>query len=1034
MPGPHLYTIPSGVSFLDTLAKAILDGRLPVSGGKPPDRLELSQWTILLPTRRAVRALGEAFMRVSGDEAMLLPRIRPLGDVEEDALALLSASDVLGSGPLALELPDAIGTLERQLVLTRLVLAWSQALSTGSADEGYRQPATPAQAASLAHEFASLMDLLDTEQVTLDNLEDLVPDQFAVHWQQTIEFLKIVTETWPAYLAEKGRMAPYARRNALMAEEAKRLEAHPPVAPVIAAGSTATVPATANLLQVIASLPQGAVVLPGLDMHLDEENWSEISEPVAHPEHPQFGMKQFLQRLGATRGDVQVLDPQPDTRGHVISEVMRPASTTQRWGDLRDRFAAGDVSAAFEGVSRIDAPIEQDEAEVISLLLRQAAETPGKTAALVTPDRTLARRVSTRLEKWGLQVDDSAGRPLDKSLPGSFMDALVDAAGSGFSPLTTLTLLKHPLTLLGRRPGEMRRVVRLLELAAFRQPALANGLEAHRNAAKRSFERLEKGERTHSSIARLSAQDRAAVLTLLDDLDAALEPLTELADMGGIPVRFQEMVEAHVEAGERLVRHRDDAGFSLWRGEAGEALSDFFASLMAAQDAELTIAFDDYLDLYRSLIAGVPVRQKTPSHPRIHIWGPLEARLQRPDIVVLGGLNEGVWPAPIDTGPWLSRPMREQLGLSSPERGIGLSAHDVAQLMGTKEVWLSRAEKMGGAPSVPARWLLRLDAVLEALDLRKEIEAVPEWLGWAQARDAVESGEPLVPPAPAPPVAARPRQLSVTRIEHWIANPYSIFARDILKLHKLEDLAGEPGPALRGTLIHDALQRFAQAHPDKLPNDIAAELGRFARTLFAQFGDSARIETFWQGQFAVFARWFAATEPARRKGVPRILSEVPGEITLDGVQDFTLSARADRIDLHDDGSLALYDYKTGNPPGPKQVSDGKAPQLPLEAAIAAAGGFTGVEAADVSRLVYINARGYGEGGGEVDVSEKTSPDVLASDAIAQLRDLVLAYDDESRGYAAMRRGGFSNSNQYRYDDYAHLARVIEWQAGPGGEE
>jgi ATP-dependent helicase/nuclease subunit B len=397
-------------------------------------------------------------------------------------------------------------------------------------------------------------------------------------------------------------------------------------------------------------------------------------------------------------------------------------------------------------------------------------------------------------------------------------------------------------------------------------------------------------------------------------------------------------------------------------------------------------------------------------------------------MVVLGGLNEGVWPATPKTDPWLSRPMRADLGLPAPERRIGLAAHDVSQLMGVGEVYLTRAQKIGGAPSVPSRWLLRLDAVLDALDLKGALAPDKPWLEWARARDAAEATPPISAPAPCPPLPARPDRLSVTRIEAWMANPYAIFARDILKLTKLDEIAAEPGAALRGTLIHDALQRFAEAHPERLPNDIAAALMHHANDLFKQFGDHARIEAFWRGQLAVFARWFAATEPRRREGVTHVISEAFGALELGS--SFTLSGRADRIDMREDGTLAIYDYKTGSVPTAAKVDSGNAPQLALEAAIAQRGGFSGLAAEPVCRLAYIRARGYGAGGEERDAGKELSPDALAAEALENLEGLVSAYAVGTRGYQAMRRKGFD----YRYDDYAHLARVKEWQAGGEGEE
>ena len=484
--GPRLYTIPPDVPFLDTLAKAVLRGDLPAQGDAAPDRLVLTRWTVLLPTRRAVRAMRESFLRVSGDAALLLPRIRAIGDVDEDELSLTAPSGAGDDAELALDLPPAIGSLQRQLVLTRLILAWSRSVAAEADDAGYRERATPAQAASLAAQLAGLMDTLDTEQVSLDALTELVPERFADHWQRTLAFLQIVTDHWPRFLEEQSLMAPYARRNLLMAAEAERLRSGRLEGPVIAAGSTATVPATAELLETIARHDDGAVVLPGLDMSLDEASWRTISSPSPHPEHPQFGMQQFLSRLEVSREEVKLLGAEGGSgeRAKLVSQIMRPAGTTEQWLAFGETADIEDLKPALSGVTRVDAPTEQDEAEIISLILRRAVESTDRTAALVTPDRTLARRVSARLERWGLQVDDSAGLPLAKTPPGAFVDAVVEAVGSGFAPVALLALLKHPLVRLGRGAGEIRRIARLLELVAFRQPATGKGFAAHRHAAR----------------------------------------------------------------------------------------------------------------------------------------------------------------------------------------------------------------------------------------------------------------------------------------------------------------------------------------------------------------------------------------------------------------------------------------------------------------------------------------------------------------------------------------------------------------------
>jgi ATP-dependent helicase/nuclease subunit B len=426
------------------------------------------------------------------------------------------------------------------------------------------------------------------------------------------------------------------------------------------------------------------------------------------------------------------------------------------------------------------------------------------------------------------------------------------------------------------------------------------------------------------------------------------------------------------------------------------------------------------------------VRPRRQAHPRLHIWGPLEARLQQADVVVLGGLNEGAWPRTEEADAWLNRPMRKEIGLPAPERRIGLAAHDVAQLWGAEKVTITRAERQEGVPTVPSRWLLRLEAVLAGAGVDTGLQSAEPWLAWAQGRDRVEVVKPAPRPTPKPPVEARPRRLSVTRIEDWIANPYAIFARDILGLRPVDPIGGEPDAALRGRLVHDVMQNFAARYPQELPKDIAAELMQLADRLFEEFGAHPSIRAFWRPQLDRFARWFAATEPDRRRGITRSFSEVPGELELEApAGTFTLRARADRIDLNQNGGLAIYDYKTGQPPTKAAVDGGRAPQLPLEAAIARGGGFRGIESHDVKALRFIWASGGRVPGEERDVSDGEAG-ALAEQALAGLRALIEAFDRPETAYEVLRRPGFQA--RYRYDDYAHLARVAEWSSADVGAE
>ncbi len=938
--------------------------------------------------------------------------------------------------------------MARRLTLTELVLRWSQVMrrSDDAADFlGEHATAaganTPAQAAHLAAELARLMDMVETErpgEPVLDELAALVPEEFSEHWQQTIEFLKIVTEAWPAHLEEKGLLSPAARRNQAILSEAERLAASAPEGPVIVAGVTGSIPATVQLMRAVGGLSQGAIVLPGLDPHLDDESWAKVPD---HPEHPQFGLRTLLDRLGLDRQDVHVLagtEPSAaqDNRATLVAEAMRPSGTTGRWHAYTMEADREAVRAALADVSLIEAPSAQDEAEVVALILREAAETPGRTAALVSPDRLLARRVAARLEAWGIRVDDSAGRPFAKTVPGTFLDLVISAIAKDFAPADVMALLKHPLTRVGLDAFAVRRAARALEIGAFRGVYLGHGLDGIAHALVAAEETVSTGGRCHTAVRHLWPEDWAGARELAARLKDAFAPLAAVFAAKAQPLRA--IAEAHVRTAEALSRlpaaeqgeEQPEPPSPLWAGEAGTTASTFFTGLMDPDLAAPSIDAADYADLYRSLITGLNVRPRVAVHPRLFIWGPFEARLQQTDVMVLGSLNDGTWPEVADPGPWLNRRMRETMALPSPEEKIGYAAHDFTAFLGAPRVYLTRAQKIDGVPTVPSRWLMRLTALLAGLELKDALHTDAPWLGWARARDSFELRERVKAPEPRPPLNLRPRKMSVTRVETWMANPYAIFAHDILKLEKLPDLGASPDAALRGSVVHEIMSRFAKAFPDTLPADPDLELVGIAETVLARYAGNPRVAAFWLPRFKRFAEWFTETELARRHGVARVVAEVDGKLAVKGpAGPFTLTARADRIDQGADG-LIITDYKTGQLPADNRVVQGLAPQLPLEAAIARGeAGFAGIGPGAVTALRYIRATG-GEPPGEA--HDVTAGDIaaLADTAIGRLENLIAVFDDATTPYKALRRIGFN----YEHDDYAHLARVGEWTAATEDED
>ena len=976
---PEVYNIGAGIPFVDALAAGILAK----TGGEASAAATV---TVLLPTRRACRALREAFLRLSGGRPLLLPRLTPLGDIDEEELAFASWRETAMNGG-GIEAKPAVSGLKRLLLLTRLILA---------KDKGQT---TPDQAARLAGELARLVDQVHTERLGFDGLKSLVSDNFAVHWQVTLDFLKVVTESWPAILEREGSVDPATRRDLLLRGQAEAWANQPPAGPVIAAGSTGSIPATADLLKVVAHLPRGCVVLPGLYRRASPDAWE-----VLEPSHPQYGLASLLRHLGVTPGQVKEwpaagIAATAPARQALIYGAVEPAAVCRQPAKRMDENA-------LAGVTHIDCPGPREEAAVIALIMRRVLEKETRTAALVTPDRGLARRVAAELRRWRVEVDDSAGRPLARTPPGAFLRLTARMAAENLAPVALLGACKHPLAAAGRNPALFRAQVRRLEIAALRGPRPAAGIKGL-GAALRPKERKElKG--------------------FLKTLGAAVAPLAKAMKRKSVP--FDDLLRLHVEMAEAMAASDvADGGERLWAGEAGEAAAAFVAELNEAGGVLARIEGGQYPALLDSLMAGRVVRPRYGRHPRLHIWGLLEARLQQADTLILGGLNEGTWPPEATANPWMSRPMLKAFGLPPPERRVGLAAHDFAQAFCAPNVVLTRATRVEGTPTVPSRWLLRLQTQLRGSGLENALKPDLEWLQWVSRLDASEKPGAIPPPAPTPPVAARPRQLSVSRVETWVRDPYAIYAERILGLRPLDPLDADPGAAERGSVIHKALERFIAAHPGELPADPAGELIAIGRQVFEEHLDRPGVRAFWWPRFKRIAHWFVDFERGRRGGGQMTAAtEVNGRLALAGpAGDFTLTARADRIDRLSGGGLAIIDYKTGQTPTSPQVECGLAPQLPLEAAIAGDGGFEGIGGEKIDQLIYLRLSG-GRPAGEMKVLKLDAAEA-ADKAISGLLKRIAAFDEPEMPYRSRPVPMFES----QYGDYDHLARVKEWAAAIG---
>jgi len=1038
----HVFTIPPGAPFLPTLAKALLSGRLVGDLGEDP--FALAAVTLYLPTRRSTKALSALLAERLG-QAALLPRMVPLGEADEAELDLAS-TPLLENGPDILA--PAMPALERRLILARLVQQWAEAVDRTllpmDDDVPFLVPSSPADAVALAADLERLMDALTVEGVPWDEIGSAVEVEYSRYFGLTLNFVKIAAEHWPGILAERHMSDPVARSRRLVVAEADRLRRERPADPVIIAGSTGSVPATTRLIAAVRGLPRGAVVLPGLDTDLDPAGWDAIetgeglSKTIAQG-HPQAILHRLLGPTGLDlpRTRVAILGEPgavPRARATLLSQALRPAETTEAWADLEAETRAALGEAGMAGIAVVEATDEREEALAIAIALRETLETPGATAALVTPNRTLAVRVAAELARWGIVAEDSAGEALSCSRAGRLARLAAECAAD-LCPRRIITLLAHPFVRLGLPRRDVVRAAAALEIGALRGPAPAPGFAGLRQAV--ADQRGATGRRPRAK-RRLVDLDWELAGDILTRLEAAFAGFlaTDHDGVGNL-VAYAACHRGTVEALLALPEDGESEGVD---DASLDVLDTLFDDLGLAEPGLLPGRFSDYPAFFTALASERPVAcGHGRPHPRLRILGLLEARLMTVDRIVLGGLDEGVWPMKTVTDAFLNRPMRERVGLNPPERRIGQSAHDFVQALGHHDAVITRAAKREGAPTVPSRFLQRLRAFAGETCWERAVDGGRRFLAYAAHLDRGTGPVPrLGQPKPRPDPALFPRTLSVTEIETLVRDPYVIFARHVLGLDPLEPVAAQPGASERGTLIHEILGQFAQAHPEALPEPGVAR-DQLAAIAEAEFAGIARtypaLYAEWWPRYQRLSARFLDWETARRDGLRRVHGEVSGKWLIPlGNETFALRARADRIELGRDGTACIVDYKTGQPPSNKEVFAGFSPQLTLEAAMLLHGAFDGLPRITVTPdLLYVHASGGRKPFEPLPIKPPRGEDREVAAIVAEhegrLRGLLARFLTGEAAYTSRPYPKFAKS----YGDYDHLARVLEWSLGGEGE-
>lgn len=982
-PGPTIYSIAAHRGFADALVAGL------VPRYREP-RFGLARLTLLVPSARARRTITEAFIRhfgASGEAGLLMPRMAVVGDLDLDE-ALGPMLDPLGADGI----PRAIDPMRRWLTLARLL-----------ADELADTAPGGAALLRLARETAATMDRLLIEDIAPDDLLGQgvlgVVGDLAEHWRSSLANFARVQARWRAQLDEWGAVDAATRRNLLFRHAERRWRAQPPPTPIVAAGVTSAAPALARLLRVVSELPQGAVILPDLDLAMDDAVWDELGHAGVAPgdgdevfargdavSHPQYHLKLLLNRMGIARAEVQPWHRRgegaaPPERSRAISALFLPPEASRSWFDLpADR-------RRLTGVRIMQTATPEEEAQACALLVREALEMPARRVAVVTPDRALARRIVHHLARWNVLVDDTAGRPLSDTAAGRLILLLAEVAANGAAPVALTALLMHPL---------------------------ANGGMDRRDwlAHTRALERALRGPRPREGLAPLAtivakeSRGDPALSQWWAMVEHILAPLMQPAE----DALLSDLLAALVTGADAL------AGDALWAREDGRALSRFVEDLaLHAGEAQTRVDPGEIDLILRDAMAEVAVRPPWGGHARVAIYGLLESRMSRADLVICAGLNEGSWPAHGAVDALLAPPVLRALGVPGADFRIGLSAHDLAGALGAPEVVLSRAARDETGPAIPSRFLLRVQALLgDLLPQHREERAV----ALARALTLAPPADPYPWPAPRPDASQRDVGISATALDRLLGDPYQFYAQTIMQLGELEDIEAQPGPAWQGSVAHTILERWHEARR----TDADAAIVPIMAAVMDEANAHPLMRALWEPRLLRALEWIAAAVRTSDREVLAV--EARGEMQFDGVR---VHGRADRIDKMPGGGLAIIDYKSGKPPTPKQVKQGYALQLGVLGLIAADGGFAGLagepEAYEYWSLGRSDKSDTGFGYAETPIGRRSGPD--AEDFLPETaRHLTRAISDYIRGTKPFRAR--ENPDYPVYDTYDQLMRLAEW--------
>ena len=979
-----IFNISPRYPFLEVLTSYIIETA-------KKENLNIADDIVLLPTRRACRHMKEIFLRYSDDKAVLLPTILPLGDIDENGLASLDYDNE----NLYSDLPPAISKIKRNLILSTLVKAKMKDF-------------TEEQAYSLAVDLAHLMDTVEMEELSFNNLQNLVPEEYSEHWQETLEFLKIITAEYPKILEDNNVMNPVDRKVRLIKKQIEFWKKYPPKGRVFAGGSTGSLVPISYMLRFISKMDKGFLILPGLDKNISDKDFEILtaSYPKTNQNHPQYGLLKLIKGLGLKISDIPELpmfkdyDVADSDRELLSSHIMLSSDMSDDWSKLPKLN-----NNVLSGVSEITLDTDSDEVFAVASLLRKAVF-ENKKALLITPDRKIAKSVANELKRWNIIVDDSAGIPASDTITGNYIILVLKMLYDNFSPYSILAVLKHQYTHLGYKKSDLESLTQEFEEKILRGKISLNNLD---------------------KIIDITFKFPKIYELLLKIKDLSKSIYSKICDSK--KYNLYDLLKEHLILVENFVDSSDvNKTEILWKSDLHNDLSSELASLLSSlkeiKDEKNSVDIDKmtasaYFVFISNYLLSLSLRPKINSHPNIAIMNSIEARLITADLYIMSGLNEDTFPSITSDDPWMSRPMKAKFNLPLPERKVGLSSHDFVEFFCKKNVVMTHATKVNGTNTITSRWLTKLSAIIKIANLEWKDSLNEEVKSWIKISNEDIISSRCKRPAPCPPISARPKQLSATWIEKWYRDPYIIFANKILRLKKLDDINPVAGPAELGTVIHNSLEEFKKKNLSTY-----AELMQLMMNNALPYIDIPQID-FWYSKFKTVAKWFVNYEESIKNLTSCSFEEEEGSFQI--TPDFTITAKADRIDiLKENNKAIIFDYKTGTPPSEKEVETGYAPQLPIEALILQNKGFNNIKGtSSIAGVRYVKLTGSKNGEIKGEKLDEVIDDII-SKTLNNLKETIAKFSVETTPYLSRPNPNKVGHNIENYSEYSHLARVKEW--------